>query len=160
MNPSSNDYTGLESTESTSALPLAQDDWVNLGAGAALLALGTGRVTLGGLVRFAALAAGGLMVYRTVKETGMWSRLSESLPSSVTDRLGGQGSRRDETTSASSSSSYADSSGSSMGAGAYDPLRARGEVTGSGAASGTKTGEAQTGLAGAEGIPAVDLRGA
>lgn len=182
MNPSSNDYQGQEATgDALSISSLTQDDWVNLGAGAALVALGTGRVTLGGLVRLAALAAGGTMLYRGMKQSGLLSRLQSAMPvgqGSASDL----GQEMDIGSTESTSSAYGGSqSGSQFGSQAstsglsggmssgrsgslasgatlggtgqdIDPLRARGEQAGD--------DSEKTGLAGADGIPAVDLRGA
>lgn len=177
MNPSSNDYQGQEATGDALSLDaLTQDDWVNLGAGAALVALGTGRVTLGGLVRLAALAAGGTMLYRGMKQSGLLSRLQSAMPAGQgAESEAGQdsevGSARStpslragnaspsQASSASLSGAMDTSRSGSLASGAAlggmgqdtDPLRARGEQT---------DDSEKTGLAGADGIPAVDLRGA
>lgn len=178
MNPSANDYQGQEATgDALSINSLTQDDWVNLGAGAALVALGTGRVTLGGLVRLAALAAGGTMLYRGMKQSGLLSRIQSAMPvGQGSASEGGQEMEVGSTDSTASSfggSPSGSQSGSaglsgglntgrsgSLASGAtlgnmsqdVDPLRARGEQAGD--------DTEKTGLAGADGIPAVDLRGA
>ena len=166
MNPSSNDLQGQDATgEALSLGSLTQDDWVNLGAGAALVALGTGRVTLGGLVRLAALAAGGTMLYRGMKQSGLLSRLQSAMPvragaaSEAGHDMEGSGSSVGAGLQAGTAGAMGSGLAGSFQPGAttgamgqdVDPLRARGEQA---------EDEAKTGLAGADGIPAVDLRGA